>query len=55
MIIQLLEKEHIFQIIIELRGLFNRIDGLGYRIELTDAVKDFVAEKVMIRTSALDP
>lgn len=41
-----LEKEHIFQIIdIELRGLFNRIDGLGYRIELTDAVKDFVAEK----------
>lgn len=41
-----LEKEHIFQIIdIELRGLFNRIDGLGYRIELTEAVKNFVSEK----------
>jgi ATP-dependent Clp protease ATP-binding subunit ClpC len=30
---------------IELRGLFKRINGLGYQIELTDAAKEFVATK----------
>lgn len=41
-----LGKEHIFQIIdIELKSLFSRIDGLGYHIDLTDAAKDFIAEK----------
>lgn len=41
-----LNKEDIFKIIdIELHSLFNRIEGLGYKIELTEAAKDFVAEK----------
>ncbi len=41
-----LNKEDIFQIIdIELKALFARIQGLGYKIELTDGAKDFVAEK----------
>lgn len=41
-----LSKEDIFKIIdIELRSLFLRIEGLGYRIELTDTAKDFIAEK----------
>ncbi len=39
-------KEHIFKIIdIELRKLFTRIDDLGYHIKLTDAAKEFIAEK----------
>jgi len=41
-----LDKEHIFKIIdIELKSLFVRIQALGYSIKLTDAAKDFVAEK----------
>ncbi len=41
-----LQKEHIFKIIdIELRKLFTRIDDLGYHIKLTDAAKEFIAEK----------
>jgi len=41
-----LDKEHIFKIIdIELKSLFNRIDALGYGIKLTDAAKEFIAEK----------
>jgi ATP-dependent Clp protease ATP-binding subunit ClpC len=41
-----LKKEHIFQIIdIELAKLFHRITDLGYKIELTEAAKDFIAEK----------
>ena len=41
-----LTKEHIFKIIdIELKALFDRIQSLGYTIKLTDAAKDFIAEK----------
>ncbi|NQD71471.1 ATP-dependent Clp protease ATP-binding subunit [Sphingobacterium shayense] len=41
-----LTKENIFKIIdIELQYLFNRIQGLGYQISLTDKAKDFIAEK----------
>ncbi len=41
-----LQKADIFKIIdIELKGLFNRIRGLGYEIKLTDVAKDFIAEK----------
>ncbi len=41
-----LQKEHIFSIIdIELKRLFKRIDDMGYEIKLTDAAKDFIAEK----------
>ena len=41
-----LQKEHIFKIIdIELKKLFKRIDDLGYHIKLTDAAKEFIAEK----------
>lgn len=41
-----LNKEHIHQIIdIELKGLFGRIQTLGYGIELTEAAKDYVTEK----------
>jgi ATP-dependent Clp protease ATP-binding subunit ClpC len=41
-----LSKEDIFKIIdIELKALFGRIQGLGYEIKLTDAAKDFIAEK----------
>ncbi len=41
-----LEKEHIFQIIdIELKGLFQRVESLKYKLELTTAAKDFIAEK----------
>lgn len=41
-----LQKEHIFKIIdIELKKLFKRIDDLGYHIILTDAAKEFIAEK----------
>lgn len=41
-----LEREHIHQIIdISLNKLFNRITDLGYKIELTDTAKDFLAEK----------
>ncbi len=41
-----LTKEDIFKIIdIELKALFDRIQGLGYEIKLTEAAKDFIAEK----------
>lgn len=41
-----LTKENINSIIdIELKGLFERIIGLGYTIKLTDAAKDFMADK----------
>jgi len=41
-----LSKEHIFQIIdISLGKLFHRITDLGYKIELTDKAKDFLANK----------
>jgi ATP-dependent Clp protease ATP-binding subunit ClpC len=41
-----LEKESIHQIIdILLKKLFVRINGLGYEIEVSEAAKDFVAEK----------
>lgn len=41
-----LSKDDIFKIIdIELKSLFGRIHGLGYEIKLTDAAKDFIAEK----------
>lgn len=41
-----LNKEHIFKIIdISLGKLFRRITELGYKIELTEKAKDFLAEK----------
>lgn len=39
-------KEDIFKIIdIELKGLYSRVESLGYRLEITDEAKDFIAEK----------
>ncbi|MEY5069594.1 MAG: Negative regulator of tic competence ClpC/MecB [Bacteroidota bacterium] len=41
-----LGKEEIYKIIdIELKSFFSRIHGLGYEIQLTDAAKEFIAEK----------
>jgi ATP-dependent Clp protease ATP-binding subunit ClpC len=41
-----LGKEEIFKIIdIELKSLFGRVHNLGYEIKLTDAAKDFIADK----------
>ncbi|MGO2358495.1 MAG: ATP-dependent Clp protease ATP-binding subunit [Mesonia sp.] len=41
-----LEREDIHKIIdIELAKLFDRIEDLGYNLELSDAAKDFIAEK----------
>lgn len=41
-----LDKESIFKIIdIELRGFYERINNLGYFIELSDEAKEFIAEK----------
>ncbi|MFS4467754.1 ATP-dependent Clp protease ATP-binding subunit [Maribacter sp. 2210JD10-5] len=41
-----LEREHIHQIIdIELSKLFTRIKDIGYDLNLTDAAKDYIAEK----------
>lgn len=41
-----LDRESIFKIIdIELRGFYNRINNLGYFIEISDAAKEFIAEK----------
>jgi ATP-dependent Clp protease ATP-binding subunit ClpC len=41
-----LEREHIHKIIdLSLGKLFHRITNLGYKIELTDAAKDFLSEK----------
>jgi ATP-dependent Clp protease ATP-binding subunit ClpC len=41
-----LGKEEIFKIIdIELKSLFGRVHNLGYEVKLTDAAKDFIADK----------
>ena len=41
-----LSKDDIFKIIdIELRGLYKRVSEMGYKIEMTDEAKDFIAEK----------
>ncbi|WP_027471121.1 ATP-dependent Clp protease ATP-binding subunit [Saccharicrinis fermentans] len=41
-----LDKEHIFKIIdIELKGLYTRVESLGYKLELTEKAKDFIAKK----------
>jgi ATP-dependent Clp protease ATP-binding subunit ClpC len=41
-----LSKDDIFKIIdIELRGLYKRVSEMGYKIEITDEAKDFIAEK----------
>jgi ATP-dependent Clp protease ATP-binding subunit ClpC len=41
-----LEKEDIHKIIdIELKGLYNRVEGLGYKLELSNKAKDFIASK----------
>lgn len=41
-----LGKEEIFKIIdIELKSLFGRVHNLGYEIKLTDAAKEFIADK----------
>ena len=41
-----LDKEAIFKIIdVELSGFFKRVESLGYQLVLTDAAKNFVAEK----------
>ncbi len=41
-----LEKDDIHKIIdIELQGLYSRVESLGYKLELTEAAKDFIASK----------
>jgi ATP-dependent Clp protease ATP-binding subunit ClpC len=41
-----LEKEEIYKIIdIELKALFGRVEALGYEIKLTEAAKEYIAEK----------
>ncbi len=41
-----LSKEDIFKIIdIELKALFSRVNDLGYQVSLTEAAKEFIAEK----------
>ncbi|MGQ1786687.1 MULTISPECIES: ATP-dependent Clp protease ATP-binding subunit [unclassified Saccharicrinis] len=41
-----LDKEHIFKIIdIELKGLYDRVESLGYKLQLTDKAKDYIASK----------
>lgn len=41
-----LEKSHIEQIIdIELQGLYERVDTLKYKLEITEAAKNFIADK----------
>jgi len=41
-----LKKEHIFRIIdIELSGLYKRVEDLGYKLNITDAAKEFIAQK----------
>jgi ATP-dependent Clp protease ATP-binding subunit ClpC len=41
-----LNKETIKKIIdLELKGLFSRVISMGYKLELTDEAKDFIAEK----------
>ena len=46
MVFNALEKKEILQIIdIELRGLYKRMEANGYTIELTQAAKEYIAEK----------
>ncbi|MCF6366294.1 MAG: ATP-dependent Clp protease ATP-binding subunit [Bacteroidales bacterium] len=41
-----LKKEHIFEIIdIELKGLYKRVEDLGYKLNITEEAKEFIAEK----------
>ncbi len=41
-----LTKEHIHQIIdIELKGLFDRVNSLNYKLKISTAAKDFIADK----------
>ena len=41
-----LTKEHIHQIIdIELKGLYERVNSLNYKLKISTAAKDFIAEK----------
>ncbi len=41
-----LKKEHIFKIIdIELSGLYKRVEDLGYKLNITNEAKEFIAEK----------
>ena len=41
-----LSKESIYKIIdLELKGLYKRINDLGYNVELTEAAKEFIADK----------
>ncbi len=41
-----LNKEDIFKIIdIELKGLYSRVNNLGYEIQLTEPAKEFIAER----------
>jgi ATP-dependent Clp protease ATP-binding subunit ClpC len=41
-----LNKEHIHQIIdIELKGLYERVNSLNYKLKISTAAKDFIAEK----------
>lgn len=41
-----LDKEAIFKIIdIELAGFYKRVDGLGYKLTITDAAKNFIVER----------
>jgi ATP-dependent Clp protease ATP-binding subunit ClpC len=45
-IFNLLEKEHIEQIIgIELKGLYERVETLKYKLDITEAAKSFIANK----------
>ncbi|HDJ32654.1 MAG TPA: ATP-dependent Clp protease ATP-binding subunit [Bacteroidetes bacterium] len=40
-----LSREHIHEIIdIELKGLYERINGLGYHVKITNAAKDFIVD-----------
>lgn len=41
-----LNKDAIFRIIdLELKGIFGRVEAMGYKLELTDEAKNFMAEK----------
>ena len=41
-----LDKEAIFKIIdIELAGFYKRMDSLGYKLEISDEAKNFIAER----------
>jgi ATP-dependent Clp protease ATP-binding subunit ClpC len=41
-----LEKEHIYKIIdIEIKELYDRVEALNYKLKISAAAKDFIAEK----------